>query len=70
MALNPSSMSLEATKAVSVGVPKESIRAQISTEDDPLDDSLPGWRISNKVQPCLLEIALRRAISKPHLTLG
>lgn len=62
------------TSATSVGVPLESTRAQILTLDDLLDVISPlsfeEWRIFNKLQPCLAAMALRIAISKPHLTLG
>ena len=55
-----------------MGVPLESTRPQILTLDDPLDisPSFQEWSMLKRLQPCLAAMALRMAISKPHLTLG
>lgn len=73
MAANPSSTSVATISATSVGVPLESTRPQILTLDEPLDKSTSSfqeWSMLKRLQPCLAAMALRMAISKPHLTLG
>ena len=74
MAANPSWTRVEAILATSAGVPVESMRAQILTFDDLLDISssvsLCGYSMFKKLELCLTAMALRIAISKPHLTLG
>ena len=73
IAENPSLTSATATLTTSAGDWFESTSAQIWISDDLsylLFSFVEGWSISNKLEPFESAMALRIAISKPHLTLG